>query len=197
MQTAWAPRSAFFNDCFVVRRGARPEADLIVVNHHLLFADLAIRHEGFGEILPGASLFIVDEAHQLPDLAGQFFGDSLGTRQLADLAQDALRESGDVPGARASMVRVAPAVEDQIKKLRLAVHGEAARGAWPPLRDKTAVQEAIALVAAALDELTAALDLLAEASEGLAACAERAGALAQQLSLWRGLAGRAGTCSGH
>ena len=177
---------AFFNDCFVVKaRRAAQEADLIVVNHHLLFADLAIRHEGFGEILPGANLFIVDEAHQLPDLAGQFFGDSLGTRQLADLAQDALRESGDVPGARASMVRVAPAVEDQIKKLRLAVHGEPARGAWPPLRDKTAVQEAIALVAAALDELTAALDQLAEASEGLAACAERAGALAQQLSLWR------------
>jgi ATP-dependent DNA helicase DinG len=177
---------AFFNDCFVVKaRRAAQEADLVVVNHHLLFADLAIRREGFGEILPGANLFVVDEAHQLPDLAGQFFGESLGTRQLVDLAQDALREAGDVAGARASLVRIAPAIEDQVKKLRLALYGEAARGSWPPLRDKTAVRDAIDLVAAALDELTAALDLLAEGSEGLAACAERAGVFVQQLSLWR------------
>lgn len=177
---------AFYNDCFVVKaRRASQEADVVVVNHHLLFADLAIKREGFGEILPGANLFIVDEAHQLPDLAGQFFGESLSTRQLADLAQDALREAGDVSGARSTLVRVAPAVEDQIKKLRLALHGEAARGAWPPIRDKGEVREAIGLVAHALDELAAALDLLAEASEGLAACAERAGVFVQQLSIWR------------
>ena len=177
---------AFFNDCFVVKaRRAAQEADVVVVNHHLLFADLAIRREGFGEILPGANLFIVDEAHQLPDLAGQFFGESLSTRQLADLAQDALRESGDVTGARSTLVRVAPAVEDQIKKLRLAVQGAVARGAWPPLREQSAVSDAIDQVAQALDDLTAALDLLAEASEGLAACAARAGVFVQQLSLWR------------
>ncbi len=177
---------AFFNDCFVVKaRRAAQEADVVVVNHHLLFADLAIRREGFGEILPGANLFIVDEAHQLPDLAGQFFGESLSTRQLADLAQDALREAGDVAGARSALVRVAPAIDDQVKKLRLAVQGEAARGAWPPLRERVAVRDAIDRLAQALEELTAALDLLADASEGLAACAERAGVFVQQLSLWR------------
>ncbi len=177
---------AFFNDCFVVKaRRAAQEADVVVVNHHLLFADLAIRREGFGEILPGANLFIVDEAHQLPDLAGQFFGESLSTRQLADLAQDALREAGDVAGARSALVRVAPAIDDQVKKLRLALQGEAARGAWPPLRERAAVRDAIDRVAQALETLTAALDLLADASEGLAACAERAGVFVQQLSLWR------------
>ena len=180
------PECAFFNDCFVVKaRRAVQEADVIVVNHHLLFADLAIKRDGFGEILPGANVFIVDEAHQLPDLAGQFFGESLSTRQLADLAQDALREAGDVAGARASLVRVAPMVEDQIKKLRLAIHGEAPRGAWPPVRERGGVHAAIDLVVAALSELQASLDAIAEASEGLAACAERAGILVQQMSLWR------------
>ena len=65
----------FWRDCFVVKaRQAAQAADVVVVNHHLLFADQAIRKEGFGEILPGAECFIIDEAHQLPELASQFFG---------------------------------------------------------------------------------------------------------------------------
>ncbi|WP_347262543.1 ATP-dependent DNA helicase, partial [Rudaea sp.] len=67
-----------FGDCFVVKaRRAAQEADLVVVNHHLLFADLAIKQEGFGEILPGAQAFILDEAHQIPELAGVFFSTSV------------------------------------------------------------------------------------------------------------------------
>ena len=64
----------FFDDCFVVKARRRAqEADLVVVNHHLLFADLALKQEGFGDILPGAHAFVLDEAHQIPELAGQFF----------------------------------------------------------------------------------------------------------------------------
>src|SRR5690606_20589611 len=77
---------AFFERCHVVRaRRAAQEADLVVVNHHLLLADLALKEEGFLEFLPDAEAVILDEAHQLPDLAVQFFGASLGSRELARL----------------------------------------------------------------------------------------------------------------
>ena len=90
----------FFGDCFVVQARQRAQAaDLVVVNHHLLLADLALKQEGFGEILPGAQAFVVDEAHQLPDLAAQFFGEALSARPLVELARDAS------PNARTSPVR--------------------------------------------------------------------------------------------
>jgi hypothetical protein len=73
----------FWSECFVVQARQRAQsADLVVVNHHLLLADLALKQEGFGEILPGAQAFVVDEAHQLPELAAQFFGEGLGARPL-------------------------------------------------------------------------------------------------------------------
>jgi len=90
-----------FGECHVVRaRRAAQGADLVVVNHHLLFADFLLKQEGFGEILPGAQSVVVDEAHQLPELASQFFGARVSTRQLRDLAEDTQRESqewGDMP----------------------------------------------------------------------------------------------------
>ena len=72
-----------YQKCHVVKaRRAAQEADLVVVNHHLLLADLAMKEEGFVEFLPGAEAVILDEAHQIPDLAAQFFGVSLGSREL-------------------------------------------------------------------------------------------------------------------
>src|SRR5690606_11033124 len=92
----------FYAECFVVQARQRAQAaDLVVVNHHLLLADLALKQEGFGEILPGAQAFVVDEAHQLPELAAQFFGEGLGARPLVELARDALSECKDVPGSLA------------------------------------------------------------------------------------------------
>ena len=75
-----------YQKCHVVKaRRAAQEADLVVVNHHLLLADLAMKEEGFVEFLPGADAIILDEAHQIPDLAAQFFGVSLGSRELERL----------------------------------------------------------------------------------------------------------------
>src|SRR5262245_25485708 len=84
----------FFDRCFVLeaRREAQA-ADVVIVNHHLLLADLALKEGGFGELLPGADVVIVDEAHQLPDVAQQFFGMSLSTRELDSLARDVLAEA--------------------------------------------------------------------------------------------------------
>jgi ATP-dependent DNA helicase DinG len=80
-----------YNDCYVVKaRRAAQEADLVVVNHHLLLADLAMKEGGFVEFLPGAEAIILDEAHQIPDLAAQFFGTSLGSRELERLFDEIL-----------------------------------------------------------------------------------------------------------
>ncbi|CAM2882797.1 ATP-dependent DNA helicase [Vibrio diazotrophicus] len=78
-----------YTDCFVnkARRKAM-DADIVVVNHHLFLADLAIKETGFGELIPEAEVFIFDEAHQLPDIASQYFGQSVSSRQIQDLAKD-------------------------------------------------------------------------------------------------------------
>jgi ATP-dependent DNA helicase DinG len=89
-----------FDQCWVkeARRKAQ-DADIVVVNHHLLFADMALKQSGFGEVLPGAGAFIVDEAHQAPETASQFFSLTLSTRQVSELCRDLKKECGEVSGA--------------------------------------------------------------------------------------------------
>lgn len=79
-----------YKECYVVQARRRAmEADLVVVNHHLFCADMAVKETGFGELIPEAELVIFDEAHQLPDIASQYFGSSLTSRQLFDICKDA------------------------------------------------------------------------------------------------------------
>ena len=82
-----------YDQCFVLsaRREAQA-ADIVVVNHYLLMADLVLKEEGFGDLLPGADAIIIDEAHQLPDIAAQFLGYSVSTRQLSAIAKDVAGE---------------------------------------------------------------------------------------------------------
>ncbi|WP_194091564.1 ATP-dependent DNA helicase [Vibrio hibernica] len=78
-----------YQDCFVLKaRKKAMDADIVVVNHHLFLADLAIKETGFGELIPEAEVFIFDEAHQLPDIASQYFGQSISSRQMQELAKD-------------------------------------------------------------------------------------------------------------
>src|SRR5688572_3418390 len=112
----------FWSECFVVQARQRAQtADIVVVNHHLLLADLALKQEGFGEILPGAEAFVVDEAHQLPDLAAQFFGEGLGARALVELARDGLAECKQVEGALAVMQQPTRTLEHATRALRAAM----------------------------------------------------------------------------
>ncbi|NVJ62337.1 MAG: ATP-dependent DNA helicase [Gammaproteobacteria bacterium] len=78
-----------YNDCFVAKaRKQAMDADIVVVNHHLLMADLALKEDGFGELLPRADAYVVDEAHQLPDVASAFFGKAITSRQINELSKD-------------------------------------------------------------------------------------------------------------
>jgi len=163
-----------YADCFVVKaRQAAQNADVVVVNHHLLFADMAIRAEGFGEILPGASAFVLDEAHQLPELAAQFFGEHLGARQLNDLARDALGECGGVPGALEGVQEPVRALLQAVRELRLALDPLPNRGALDHALALDDVPPAFATLDAALDGLLHALSPLADASPGFDACLAR------------------------
>lgn len=83
-----------FERCFVAKaRRAAQAADLVVVNHHLLLADFVLKDQGFGQILSGSDAIVIDEAHQLPELAAEFFGRRVSTRQLQELARDVQAEA--------------------------------------------------------------------------------------------------------
>ncbi|WP_257388042.1 ATP-dependent DNA helicase [Tahibacter caeni] len=171
-----------FNDCFVIKaRRAAQEADLVVVNHHLLFADLAIKQEGFGEILPGANAFILDEAHQIPELAGQFFSVSFSARQLQELGSDAEAECGSVTGAFAVLRDPIAATTSALRRTRLALDKLPARGAFTAVEEDRFAMAELRELQTALRALEAALASQAERSRGLTALHERAQGLIEKL----------------
>ncbi len=154
-------------------------ARVVVVNHHLLFADMALKEEGFGEVLPSAEAMILDEAHQLPEIASNFFGEQLSTRQLLGLAQDArieqLREARDAQDIADRSAQVDKATRD----LRLEFGSERRRAPWheaPP-----AVRPALVVLHDALSGLQDSLQVNASRSKGLEHCHRRAQALLRQV----------------
>lgn len=173
---------AFFDDCHVVKaRREALEADVVVVNHHLLFADLALKQEGFGEILPGAAAFILDEAHQVPELAGQFFSQSVSARQLTDMAQDALAECTGVTGAIGLLLEPVEALQNAIRQLRLAMSPLPQRGAFQQLGERADVRDALHELRELLATLTELLASQAERSRGFSNLHERAAMLVARL----------------
>ncbi len=176
----------FFADCFVVQARQRAQAaDLVVVNHHLLLADLALKQEGFGEILPGAQAFVVDEAHQLPDLAAQFFGEALSARPLVELARDALAECKDVAGSLAAIQGPARELEQAVRALRAAMDELPVRGTRRRAGELQASEDAFEVLEAALQRLHEALVPLQETSPGFDSCAARAQDFVARLQRWR------------
>lgn len=175
----------FWDDCFVVQARQRAQsADIVVVNHHLLLADLALKQEGFGEILPGAQAFVIDEAHQLPELAANFFGEGFGMRPLQELARDCLTESKDAAGALAALQPPVRALEQALRELRAAMEGLPSRGTRERLLAKPEVSAGFDVLSGALEDLGAALAPLSETSLGLEACTARAKEFGTRLSRW-------------
>ncbi len=175
----------FWSECFVAKaRQQAQAADLVVVNHHLLLADLAIKQEGFGEILPGAAAFVLDEAHQLPELAAQFFGEGLSSRQLSDLARDSVAECKNVTASLASVMAPARNLEHAVRELRLAMEALPPRAAQQRLLAHAPSVAALHQLERTLAELARALSPLSDASPGFATCADRATHLHHRLHTW-------------
>ncbi len=163
-----------YEECHVLK--ARREAiaaDVVVVNHHLFLADMALREEGFGELLPGADAVIFDEAHQLPELASHFFSTMLSSRQLLDLSRDAItaevREAGDMPGLQDA----ARAMETAVRNLRLDLGQARQRGGWTALLTKASIREGMDKLDASLAELQTWLERAAERGRELENCLNR------------------------
>lgn len=177
----------YFQECFVVkaRRNAM-EADIVVINHHLLFADMVLKEEGFGELLPGADAFIIDEAHQLPEVASIFFGTTLSSHQLRDLARDVrlehLREAGDMQ----DLPDAADRMEAVIHQLRLALGQADRRAAWSEVAADQGLQAVLLDLAGCLQRLKEWLELAAERGKGLESCRQRATVMNDRLLLLLG-----------
>ena len=176
----------FWNDCFVVQARQRAQAaDIVVVNHHLLLADLALKQEGFGEILPGAQAFVVDEAHQLPELAAQFFGEGIGARPLVELARDALAECKGVPGALAALQAPARDLEQAVRALRAALEPLPPRATQARALADPDASDAFDGLASSLQALHGALAPWRDSAPGLDACHARAQEFCSRLARWR------------
>ena len=177
----------FWGECFVVQARQRAQsADIVVVNHHLLLADLALKQEGFGEILPGAQAFVIDEAHQLPELAANFFGESFGMRPIQELARDCLAECKEVPGALASLQVPVRALEQSLRELRAGMEGLPVRGTRFRALSKPEVREGFDALTESLRQLLEITVAMADTSLGLDACAARAKDASTRLARWLG-----------
>ncbi|HEY5862737.1 MAG TPA: ATP-dependent DNA helicase [Casimicrobiaceae bacterium] len=183
---------AFHKECFVLKaRKDALDADVVVVNHHLFFADVMLRDEGLAELLPACNTVILDEAHQLPDTATLFFGEQTGAGQLAELARDAeiaartaARDVPELPDAAADLVPT-------IRKVRLAAGDVSGKFTQQAIAAREGFQPALDALSAALDRLVAEMKHFAERSEDLASIARRAEEAAVRIARWR--AGLIGT----
>src|SRR5499427_8318865 len=165
-------RCDFYDRCFVAaaRREAQT-ADVVIVNHHLLLADLALKDGGFGELLPGADAVIVDEAHQLPDVAQQFFGLSASTRELESLLRD-LNSEARAAGVTGDVEPLASDLNRALIDLRRTA-GSVPTGRTPWAAAPAALRDELPQVRRALESLQVAVDGFADVSAGLANCAQR------------------------
>jgi ATP-dependent DNA helicase DinG len=171
-----------YKDCFVMRaRKNALAADVVVVNHHLFFADLVLREEGISELLPACNTVIFDEAHQLPETARMFFGETLSSAQLVEISRDVRLELHAAGGASPELERVAARLEKAARDLRLAFGEPATRLAWSQALRMPAFPDALTILNTSLENLEEALAAQEGRSEGLDACARRATAARQLL----------------
>jgi len=164
-----------YSDCFMFKARKRAQqADIVIVNHHLLLADMALRDDGVGEVLPSANAFIIDEAHQLPEAAAQFFGLRLSSRQLNELANDSIAEHIKHAKEHTLINTAAQELQKATADLRLALGNSSQRGSWQALQKQDELNDALKVLADKLSGLKDALEPAAERERGLEHCFKRA-----------------------
>lgn len=175
-----------YKECFVMQaRREAMAADLVVVNHHLFFADVMLRDEGMAELLPACNTVIFDEAHQLPEVATLFFGDTVSTAQVIDLARDARTEGLTSARDCLALPEGSKKLEKAAKDLRLAVGIDTGRFSYGQLQEKPDFAPALQALEAEVAAFAALLQTQAERAEGLEKCWQRAVELEQRLAQWQ------------
>ena len=175
-----------YDECFVARaRRKAQEADLVVVNHHLFAADLALREDSLGELLPPFETMIFDEAHRVADVLEQSMGRRVGTAQVQQLCRDA-ETLGDRQAEDVGMIRTMISQLRRIVKQTVGqVHGLLGRAKFgdklPPIEN---FNELTKPLCAALEELAGTLQVPGDEVPELANLAERSRRLSQDLAAW-------------
>ena len=179
----------YVHECFVMRaRRHAQEADLVVVNHALFMADLALREEGITDLLPNVDLVVFDEAHQLPDIATRFLGSSVSSHQLLDLARSI--EAAGLAHARESTnwSEAGKKIEQAARELRLAASSIDAlpghKATFAAIPDAEAFDKALAALLEQLDRSSQLLNVVTEKHPDLAAAAKTCLAIRARLFQW-------------
>jgi len=173
-----------YNECFLMnQRREAQKADLLVINHHLFFADMALKDDGYGELLPGVSGVIFDEAHQIPSVASKFFSKNITSNQLNGLANDTLTEQEEGASDHLQLADCAEELKVHVSELRTKLEKIPNRAGWEVLIARADVDHALSRLNKALLALKACLEIAAPRSKGLEGCWKRAINLQEQLSL--------------
>jgi ATP-dependent DNA helicase DinG len=176
----------YYQDCFVMKaRKEAQQADVVVVNHHLFFADVALKDSGIAELLPSANTIIFDEAHQLPDTATLFFGDTFSTSQVLELCRDVLAEGLSNARDGADWGKVVTVVEKAARDLRLTFPQDIVRLSLPQIAPSSDFFPALQTLKDELDGMLAVLETQAARAETLEQCRQRGLELAQKLVDWK------------
>jgi len=171
-----------FNECFLVKaRREAQDADVLVINHHLLWADWALKTDGLGELLPEADAIVVDEAHQFAETAAQFLGLSLGGRQLNELANDIVVEQLKDARDQPELATEAETLENAVADFRLALGAGERREAWGTVEHNEDVIREINRVRGQLAKLAERLKTASVRGKGLESCWKRCLEMSQLL----------------
>jgi ATP-dependent DNA helicase DinG len=172
-----------YDDCFVnTARKDAMEADIVVVNHHLFLADVALKEEGFGQLLPKVDVVIFDEAHQVPDTASMYFSTGVSQRQILDICRDAqLAEITEKSGIAGFEQRVNE-LEKQAKECRLAIGTSISKGSWSQLESLSGFSDSLESLKQGLQQMLELLKSAAAAGDQLENCYERTQVLVDRLA---------------
>ena len=176
---------SYYQDCFVMKaRKEAQQADVVVVNHHLFFADVALKDTGVAELLPTANTIIFDEAHQLPDTATLFFGDTVSTSQVMELCRDVLAEGLTHARDGADWGAIVSTVEKAARDLRLAFPPEGTRLALDQIAQSSSFFPALEHLKSMLKQMIEVLASQAERAETIEQCRVRAIELTANFEIW-------------
>ena len=164
----------YVDECFLVQaRRKAMKADILVINHHLFFADSLLKEEGFGELLPGAEVIIFDEAHQLPEIAANFYGLRLSSRQLQELMRDISEEGREAAKDMQALFDLPASLIKLLDKIRRQLEGRESRRPWSEVLSNKPLMESLTFLQLTLKELGQVLEQASERSKGLARCYAR------------------------